>query len=116
NPTDGHPVFASQMKRRLRAGAKLIIIDPRVIDMVRTPHIEAQYHLPIFPGTNVAMINALAHVIVTEGLANDAFAMERCDPEEYRKWKEFVSLEKNSPEKVAEITGVPAETIRAAAR
>jgi formate dehydrogenase major subunit len=116
NPTDGHPVFASHMKQRLREGAKLIIIDPRVIDLVRTPHIQADYHLPIFPGTNVAMINALAHVIVTEGLADEKFAMERCDPKEYNDWKAFVSQDKYSPENVASITGVSAELIRGAAR
>src|SRR6478735_4434053 len=46
NPTDAHPVFASRMKRRLRQGAKLIVIDPRRIDLVRSPHIHAEYHLP----------------------------------------------------------------------
>src|SRR5438876_7808620 len=117
NPTDAHPVFASQMKHRLREGAKLIVADPRAIDLVRTPpHIEASYHLQLQPGTNVALINGLAHVIVTEGLANDAYANERCDPEEYRKWKEFVSQPKYAPEEVEIITGVPAETIRGAAR
>ena len=68
NPTDAHPVFASRMKRRLRQGAKLIIADPRRIDLVKMPHVEADYHLPLKPGTNVAIINALAHVVVTEGL------------------------------------------------
>ena len=63
-----HPVFASRMKKRLREGAKLIVIDPRRIDLVRTPHVEADYHLPLQPGTNVAVLTALAHVIVTEGL------------------------------------------------
>jgi formate dehydrogenase major subunit len=116
NPTDGHPVFASRMKQRLRAGAKLIILDPRAIDLVRTPHIEADYHLQLKPGTNVALINGLAHVIVTEGLANDAFAAERCDAEEYKAWKEFVSQPKYSPEEVEHITGVPADEIREAAR
>jgi formate dehydrogenase major subunit len=117
NPTDGHPVFASRMKQRLRQGAKLIILDPRAIDLVRTPpHIEADYHLQLKPGTNVALINSLAHVIVTEGLANDAFAMERCDPEEYRIWEGFVSQPKYSPEEVERITGVPADQIRGAAR
>jgi formate dehydrogenase major subunit len=73
NPTDAHPVFGSQMKRRLRQGAKLIVIDPRRIDLVRTPHIKADYHLKLRPGTNVAVLATLAHVIVTEGLVNDAF-------------------------------------------
>ncbi len=116
NPTDGHPVFASQMKRRLREGAKLIVVDPRVIDLVRTPHVAADYHLKLQPGTNVAIINGLAHVIVTEGLANDKFANERCDPEEYADWKAFVGQDKYSPKNVQIMTGVPADTIRQAAR
>src|ERR1700724_419029 len=79
NPTDGHPVFASQLKRRLRQGAQLIVIDPREIALVRTPHIEAACHLQLRPGTNVALFNALAHVVVTEGLAQEAYVHERCD-------------------------------------
>jgi formate dehydrogenase major subunit len=79
NPTDGHPVFASRMKKRLRAGAKLIVIDPRRIDLVRTPHVEAAHHLPLKPGTNVAVLVAMAHVIVTEGLVDEPFVRERCD-------------------------------------
>src|SRR5205807_326667 len=79
NPTDAHPVFASRMKRRLREGAKLIVVDPRQIDLVRMPHVEASYYLPLLPGTNVAMINALAHVIATEGLIDEKFVGENCD-------------------------------------
>jgi formate dehydrogenase major subunit len=116
NPTDGHPVFASQMKRRLRQGARLIVVDPRAIDLVRTPHIQADYHLQLIPGTNVALINGLANVVVTESLADEAFANERCEPEEFQKWKEFVSQPKYSPEQVEAITGVPAKDIRGAAR
>src|SRR3978361_970433 len=73
NPQDGHPVFASRMKRRLRQGARLVVIDPRRIDLVRTPHVEADYHLQLAPGTNVAIVNAMAHVVVTEGLVEQAF-------------------------------------------
>jgi len=117
NPTDGHPVFGSLMKRRLRQGAKLIVVDPRSIDLVsNSPHIKADYHLKLRPGTNVAVVTALAHVIVTEGLANEQFAHERCDVESFNKWKTFVALPQNSPEAVAEISGVDAETLRAAAR
>ncbi|MBS3963088.1 MAG: formate dehydrogenase subunit alpha [Methylomonas sp.] len=116
NPTDGHPVFGSMMKRRIREGAKLIIIDPRRIDLVRTPHVQADYHLKLRPGTNVAVVTALAHVIVTEGLTSETFIGERCDIESYEKWKAFVALPKNSPEAVADVTGVPAETLRQAAR
>jgi len=53
-------VFASRMKKRLRQGARLIVIDPRRIDLVRTPHVEAAHHLPLLPGTNVAVLTALA--------------------------------------------------------
>ena len=73
NPTDGHPVFASRMKRRLREGAQLIVVDPRRIDLVRSPHVEAQHHLQLRPGTNVAVVNAMAHVVVTEGLVDREF-------------------------------------------
>ncbi len=116
NPTDAHPVFASQMKRRLRQGAKLIIVDPRAIDLVRTPHIEAAHHLPLLPGTNVAMVNAFAHVAAAEGLIDEAFIKERCDLESFREWLDFVKQPENSPEEVSKVTGVPAEDIRAAAR
>ena len=108
NPTDGHPVFASRMKKRLREGAKLIVIDPRRIDLVRTPHVEADYHLPLQPGTNVAVITALAHVIVTEGLVNENFVRERCDWDEFQDWAEFVADQRHSPEAVEKLTGVPA--------
>ena len=116
NPTDGHPVFASQMKRRLRQGAKLIIADPRRIDMVRSPHIVASHHLKLFPGTNVALINSLAHVVVTEGLVKEDFVRARCDIDSFNRWREFVSLERNSPEAMEAITGVPAAEVRGAAR
>jgi formate dehydrogenase major subunit len=116
NPTDGHPVFASQMKRRLRQGAKLIVADPRRIDLVKSPHIGASHHLKLFPGTNVALINSLAHVIVTEGLVKEDFVRARCEVDSFEKWRAFVALERNSPEAMESITGVPAAEIRAAAR
>jgi formate dehydrogenase major subunit len=116
NPTDGHPVFASRMKKRLREGAKLIVIDPRRIDLVRMPHVEAAYHLPILPGTNVAVLDALAHVIVTEGLVDEAYVRERCEPEAFAAWAAFVAEPRNSPEAVEKICGVPAGLIRDAAR
>jgi formate dehydrogenase major subunit len=116
NPTDAHPVFASRMKKRLRAGAKLIVIDPRRIDLVRTPHVEAAYHLPLQPGTNVAILSALAHVVVTEGLVNEKFVRERCDWDEFSDWATFVAEPRNSPEEIAKVTGVPADAIRGAAR
>jgi formate dehydrogenase major subunit len=116
NPTDGHPVFASRLKKRLRAGAKLIVVDPRKTDIVRSAHIEAQHHLPLMPGTNVAVLTALAHVIVTEGLADEAFIRERCDWSEFEDWAAFVAQPNHSPEATAIMTGVDPKELRAAAR
>ena len=117
NPTDGHPVFASQMKRRLRAGAKLIIADPREIDLVdNSPHIRADYHLKLRPGTNVALVSALGHVIVTEGLVDETFVKERCEWDSFVAWRDFVAHADNSPETLAEVIGVDAASLRAAAR
>ena len=116
NPTVAHPVFASQMKRRLREGAKLIVIDPRKIDLVRSAHIEAAHHIALSPGTNVPVVNALAHVIVSEGLVADDYVEERCDIESFETWKKMILKSENSPEEVAKVAGVDAETLRAAAR
>lgn len=114
NPTDGHPVFASRMKRRLREGAELVVVDPRRIDLVRSPHIEAAHHLQLKPSTNVAVINAMAHVVVTEDLADTSFVAARC--EGFDDWADFAARPENSPEVTELITGVPAEELRAAAR
>jgi len=116
NPTDGHPVFASRMKKRLRAGARLIVADPRRIDLVKSPHIQADYHLPLLPGTNVALLNALSHVIVTEGLIDEAYVRERCEWDAFEGWARFIALDHNSPEATEQNTGVPAADVRAAAR
>ena len=116
NPTDGHPVFASRMKRRLREGAKLIVIDPRRIDLVHMPHIDAAYHLALKPGTNVAALTALAHVIVTEGLIDQDFVRGRCEADAYGEWAAFVADPARSPEATEAATGVPAGLVRGAAR
>jgi formate dehydrogenase major subunit len=116
NPTDGHPVFASRMKRRLRAGARLIVADPRRIDLVRTPHVEADYHLQLMPGSNVALLNAMAHVVVTEGLIDEDYVRARCELPAFETWARFVARPDNAPEAVQEITGVPATDVRGAAR
>ena len=116
NPTDGHPVFASRMKKRLREGARLIVVDPRRIDLVKSPHVQAQHHLALRPGTNVAVLDALAHVIVVEGLVDEAFVAERCEPKAFEQWREFVARPEHSPEALEAVTGVPAAELRAAAR
>ena len=116
NPTDAHPVFASRMKKRVRAGAKVIVVDPRRTDMVRSPHVQASYHLQLAPGGNVAIVNAMAHTIVTEGLENKEFIAERCETDAFERWKQFITEPKNSPEALEFATGVPADQVRAAAR
>ena len=116
NPTEAHPVFGSRLKRRLREGAKLIVIDPRKIELVDAPHIKADYHLPVRPGTNVTILNALAYTVIEEGLEASDYINERCDTEQFNKWRKFIANKKHSPEATAEITGVNAEDLRAAAR
>ena len=116
NPASAHPVFASQMKRRLRQGAKLIVIDPRTTEMVKSPHVEADYHLKLMPGTNVAVITAMAHVIMSEDLFDADFIAERCEEQSFKDWQAFVLRPDNSPEAMADITGVPADELRGAAR
>ena len=116
NPTEAHPVFGSRLKRRLREGAQLIVIDPRKIELVDAPHIKADYHLPVRPGTNVTVLNALAYTVVEEGLQATNYIKQRCDTEQYKKWRNFIADKKHSPEATAEITGVNAEDLRAAAR
>ncbi|GAC1526850.1 MAG: formate dehydrogenase subunit alpha [Ramlibacter sp.] len=116
NPAAAHPVFASRMKKRLRQGAKLIVIDPREIDLVKSPHISAAYHLQLKPGTNVALISALAHVVVTEDLLAHDYIADRCDEKSFRDWRDFVARAENSPEAMQAVTGVPAHLVRGAAR
>lgn len=114
NPTDAHPVFASRMKKRLREGAALIVADPRRIALVRSPHVQAEYHLPVLPGSNVAFVNAMAHTIVTEGLHDEDFLRERCtDVEGYL---DFIRSDEHSAENVAAITGIAPEDLKSAAR
>ena len=116
NPTDAHPVFGSLMRRRLREGASLIVLDPRDIDLLATPHLKRAIHLQLRPGTNVAIVNALAHVIVTENLLDEDFIAKRCATAAFESWKAFISLDKNSPESTESITGVPAQKVKDAAR
>ena len=116
NPTDAHPVFASRMKQTLRKGAQLVVVDPRKIALVETPHIKAAHHLQLRPGTNVAIVNAIGHVVATEGLVDIGFVNDRCDPVSFQAWRDFISLPENSPEALESVTGVSAEELRAAAR
>ena len=116
NPTDAHPVFASRMKKRLREGAKLIVIDPRRIDLVRSPHVQADYYLQLRPSTNVAIMNAFGHVIASENLIDGKFINRRCEKADFFRWGEFIKRPEHSPEALEPITGVPAKQVREAAR
>jgi formate dehydrogenase major subunit len=116
NPTDAHPVFASRMKKRLREGADLVVCDPRQIDLVDSPHIKASVHIPLLPGSNVALINALAYTIIEEGLADLDYVKERCDMEAFNQWLAFIKQPHNAPEAVAHLLGGNAARVREAAR
>lgn len=116
NPTEAHPVFGSRLKRRLREGARLIVIDPRRIELVGAPHIKSDFHLPVRPGANVALLNAIAHTIVEEGLVDQEFVDARCEKVAFTNWLTFIQQPENSPEAMEAHTGVHADDVRAAAR
>jgi formate dehydrogenase alpha subunit len=108
NTTESHPVIGIQVKKAVRGGAVLAVVDPRKTEVAEL----ARHHLRIRPGTDIALYNGLAHVIIAEGLWNKEFVRERT--EEFEALK--AAVEKYTPEYAAEITGVPAETIREVAR
>ena len=86
----------------------MIVADPRAIELVQMPHVEADFHfLQLTPGTNVALFNAMAHVVMIEGLADEKFIAERCDPREFASWRDFIVQERNSPEAAATSHGRP---------
>jgi predicted molibdopterin-dependent oxidoreductase YjgC len=108
NTTETHPVIGYRIREAVRRGAKLVVADPRRIPLVNI----ADVHLQFKPGMDVALYNALAHVIIREGLEDKEFIKERTIGFEYLK--EF--LQEYTPEYVSKITGVPAEDIVRAAR
>ncbi len=108
NPTEAHPVFGSRIKQAVLGGAKLIAIDPRNTELARI----ADIHLPLNPGSNVAVVNALCHVVVAEGLIDRAFIDAHCEGFE-SLWP---ALEGCTPEWAEALSGVAADDIRAAAR
>ena len=108
NPTVNHPVGATWIKNAVKAGAKLIVADPRRSDLAR----HATHYLQFNPDTDVALLNAMLHVIVEEGLVNEAFIRDRTSG--YDALAENVKA--FSPEVMAPICGIDAETIRAVAR
>ena len=108
NTSEAHPIGALHIKKAMRKGAKLIVVDPRRIDMAR----RADIHLQLLPGTNVAVVNGLMHVIIEEGLTDTDFIAERT--EDFDELPEVLAT--YTPEFVEQISGVPADKIREAAR
>jgi formate dehydrogenase major subunit len=108
NPTSNHPVAATWLKNAARRGAKLMVADPRRTDLSR----HASHFLQFNPDTDVALLNAMIHAIIDEGLANEAFIRDRTSG--YEALKE--NAKDFSPEKMAPVCGIPAQTIREVAR
>lgn len=108
NTTENHPIVGARIKQAVRRGARLIVIDPRRIELVDLPCT----HLALKPGTNVPLLNAMAHVIVHEGLVDTAFVAARCRG--FEELSEF--LKDQTPEWAESQSGVPADQIREAAR
>jgi formate dehydrogenase major subunit len=116
NPTEGHPVFGSMMKRAVRRGARLLVIDPRRTETVDSPHCKAEVHLALRPGTNVLVLNSVAHVIVRERLYDEAFVRARCDWDDFELWMGQVGDDRYSPDVVGPEAGLEPDDIRRLAR
>ena len=108
NTTEGHPIIGLQVKKALRNGATLAVVDPRKTEVAEL----AQYHLQIKSGSDIALLNGLANVIIDEEIWNKEFVEQRT--EDFEALKNTVA--KYTPEYVESITGVPAETIKEVAR
>jgi formate dehydrogenase major subunit len=108
NPTSNHPVAATWMKNAAKNGVTLIVADPRRGDLAR----HARYFLQFKPDTDVALLNAMIHTIIDEDLVNEKFVRDRTSG--YEALKE--NARRFSPEKMAPICGIPAQTIREVAR
>jgi formate dehydrogenase major subunit len=108
NPTSNHPVAATWMKNAAKAGVKLIVADPRRGELAR----HATHYLQFKPDTDVALLNAMIHTIIEEGLVDEKFVADRTSG--------FEALKENakgfSPEAMAPICGIPAQTLREVAR
>ena len=108
NPTENHPIVGARIRQAVRRGARLIVIDPRTIELAHL----ADVHLAPRPGTNVPLLNAMAHVIVTEHLQDEDFVSARVDD-----WPAFAEFVRDwPPERAAGLCGVEPSTIREAAR
>jgi formate dehydrogenase major subunit len=108
NPTESHPVIGARIKQAVRKGARLIVIDPRRIELAET----ADVHLQLRPGTNIPLLHAMANVLVWEGMVDETWVRERVSG-----WPEYFAFVSGwTPARAADVCGVPAEDIRRAAR
>ena len=108
NPEEAHPVLGMQIRQAVRRGARLIVVDPRDIDLAK----HADIHLKLRPGTNVAFANGMMHIIIEEQLQDREFIAQRT--ENYEALEELVR--EYPAEKAAEICGIDPELLREAAR
>lgn len=108
NTTEAHPVIGNRIKKAAKSGLKMTVIDPRKIDMVKSAH----RHLPIKVGSDIALINAMIHVIIDEQLYDQAFIVKHT--KEFESLKEKVKM--YTPEYAASITGLQAQDIIDTAR
>ena len=116
NPTEGHPVFGSLLKRRVRQGARLLVVDPRKTETADSPHCRADVHLALRPGTNVAVLDSLAHVIVRERLYRRSVHSRPLRVGGVRALVAAVGDDRYAPEVVGPAAGLDSEAIRKAAR
>jgi formate dehydrogenase major subunit len=108
NPSSNHPVAASFIKNAVKRGTKLIVADPRATPMTR----HAKWHLAFKPDTDVALLSAMLNVIITEGLVDQAFVRDRVEGFDAL----VPAIRESTPEKMAAICGIPAQTLREVAR
>ena len=108
NPTENHPIVGDRIRQAVRRGTKLIVVDPRRTDLARDAHL----HLPLRPGSNIPLLNAMAHTIADEQLYDPEVVPLHID-----EWEKFQSFIADYPaERAAEVCGIPADMIRQAAR
>ena len=110
NPEEAHPVFGMHIRKAVERGTKLIVVDPRDIGLSKM----ADIHIKLTPGTNVAFSNGIANVLINEGLIDWEFINSRTEVDVYREYADMVSS--YTPERVAEICGISADDLVAAAR
>ena len=108
NTTEAHPVLALRIKKAVRNGATLVVADPRKIWLTKL----AKRHLQLRPGSDVWLLNAIMHMILEEGLQDEAYIAAHC--EDFEAVREVVA--RYTPEEAERVTGVPADAIRATAR